>query len=516
MGSIVVTLVFLLLIVGCLAAAGYVAYGKWKEVEKTNRQHDVDLKQQREEAKNHERLLQEYNKRLLETNSNLSEQDRRTLLNIQEREKIAQRVEENAQRVEENAERIKNQAISARLKDEADAVRIRTQSVRLQNSREETENKDEKEDDADAVRIGNAPSNLATGERETDAEEGEDDEEKGTNGEKGRRTEAEAALHVTDGKVTKYVPLLAGMLWSADGSVKLGGGNARVQSSKTDSRKVEVHDSLFSPHMSTNRIDVSGKDGVAVFPGADSEHNPGHWKTYFGRMGPKGVNYIRGDTEILGDVETRGKLNARGGIHSDDLLCKKSARFRPARTRSQTSGKKEEGEGEGTAASESKHTAFPGGARGEHNIISGDTRVHGDFDLRAGDLSNSGTGIVRASNGAINKNNHMSMEPGLQDSPSSALNFNGMSSTHTWTEKGFDTDKSRWRLVTDQAGDNDVFQIDQALHPRHPDADPPPKGDDKFFPKTWVPLSIDKNTGRITLRGEVQVCDKDGKQCRVL
>jgi len=108
------------------------------------------------------------------------------------------------------------------------------------------------------------------------------------------------------------------------------------------------------------------------------------------------------------------------------------------------------------------------------------------------------------------------MEAGFgTDGTSSALNFNGMSSPDLWKEKGFNTDKSRWRVVVDQGVDRDVLRIDQTLHPTHPDYEPPSKNASSYPFKTWAPITIDA-TGKIKLLGEVELCDKDGNNCRTL
>jgi len=270
--------------------------------------------------------------------------------------------------------------------------------------------------------------------------------------------------------------------------------------SAEDPRRVDIEDRLFSPSFSTHSLDVTD-GGAASFPGGKSSRNPEAWRTYFGPNDTDGRNHIRGDTDILGDVGIDGTTSFKGRVtHGSTAI------FEGAKT-----AKNREGE------AVPSNTAFPG-PNGDTNWLSGNTHVFGDLRVDGGVESDEGKFVASRqgrnllSEGDVTPN-VMSLESGIGDGSRSALNFNGDSDANKAPPN---PDKSRWRISADQGGDRDVMRIDQALYPGHPDHNIPDKNSPNYPLKTWVPVTIDGTTGKIRLAGQVELCDRDGKNCRTL
>jgi hypothetical protein len=64
-------------------------------------------------------------------------------------------------------------------------------------------------------------------------------------------------------------------------------------------------------------------------------------------------------------------------------------------------------------------------------------------------------------------------------------------------------------VLADQGSGKDALRIDRTFASDHPEND----GEGGSSTR-WVPVSIED--GRIKLSGEVQACDKQGKNCRKL
>lgn len=500
--------VLLCLFVALLCGAAYAVYSVWYVGEER-------AKQQFDDASRQQKLLQEHNKRLSMMDANLSDSQRRALDDIQQRERLERRIEDNE-------DRIKRQAMAARLRNSAEEVRVRTQSVRLKNAKmnggeegkeskeggEDKETRDDLDDDnKHTVRLGNAPVRSG-GEGEGEGGDGSS-----------TSVMAQDALHVTDGDVTRYLPIVAGTVWSADGTVRLGGlaqkdggGGARVALGfdAAGRPRVEARDRLYAPHVTTSSLSVDGGNGdraVASFPGAKSEHNPNDWRTYLGKAGPDGNNYLRGDTRVTGNLRAEGDADVKGRVHAQKGLTVDGA----ARLGGAGAGdKKSDG---ATIFGRSTSSSVDGGKSDDEprNIIRGDTRFEGGkrIDVNGADLETRGGGRVRVRGGPAD-GALATLEAGFDGGARSALTFNGDSSPSSAADPAFDANKARWRVLADQGSGKDALRIDRTLASDHPDND----NDGGGGSTRWVPVSIED--GSIKLSGEVQACDRQGKNCRKL
>lgn len=471
------SLLLLIFIAALLAGLGYAAYLGYQAWEKSNeerlKQADISEKQQK--------MLQDYNKRLSVMDSTLSESQRQALDDMQERERLKEKIDENK-------ERIKRHAAATRLKDAANAVRLRTQSVRLKNpdaGEEGGEGGEEGTDHENTIRLGNAPidaSDLGGDEKDS----------------------VDNALHVTDGDVTEYAPLMAGKMWSAEGVLRLGGNGAHISLGEDDRTRIEVRDRLFAPYISAESMEVTGDSGIAIFPGANSSHNPEGLKTYFGKAGDDGRNYIRGDTDIAGDVKTDGRLDAgsnlrvRGNVRVDGTTRMKGAAKREFRNIDRTG-----------LESIIPNTVFSNSDG--VNSIEGDTVVNGLLYSVDPIVSQSPI-LGEKTMGVTNDGDTpVGLESGFDGGARSALTFNGSSLDHTNLEGVssnrtiHNEDKGRWRVLTDQGAGRDAFRVDRTISGAHPD-------NETSGNQVWVPVSIEN--GVIKFSGDVQACDRDGNNCR--
>ena len=462
--GVISTLLFIVIFVAIIGGIGYAAYIAFELWQKNKN----EMAEQAKLTEKQQKMLDDYKGRISVIDSGLSDNKRRVLEEMKSRKKINQRIDENE-------ERIKRHMSATRLQNEADAVRIRTQSIRLHNP-DTKENPEDEDDHSGTVRLGNA----AFHESPVDS----DDDRKG----------ADKALHVTDGKVEDYVPVVAGRFWAADGVIRLGSQDARISLGKDDKDLVRVQKKLFAPFISTDALEVVSDQGPVIFPGGTSEYNPEGWKTYFGGAGENKQNFIRGDTELTGELTTKGKMRTESGLHvkGESLDVDGMTRLRGAPKRF---AKEIDNSGQPDQVAQ---TRFPD-ANGI-NFLQGDTFNNGMLSAE--------DGIMTKGRLAVHDDefdNIVGIETGFDGGSRSALSFNGTSGGSD--DQILNTDKARWRLMADQGSGRDSLKIDHTLDADHPDND----GSGK---RSWIPVTIED--GSIKLHGELQVCDRNGENCRSL
>lgn len=455
-------LLLLVVLVAVLAPVIYLGHEKWNE-------YNEDSKKRSSREMRQERELREHEERMVRMDSSLSEAQKKALDDIKQRTLLNEKIERNRVRIERQERR-------ASLREAAYAMRLQTQSVHLQPGGGD-------KDGTLDIRMGSAP----TPER---PEVGTGTQLRGS----------AAALHVTDRDMTEYAPMVAGAIWSAEGEIRLGGGNARlvtVPSSLDGQTQIEAHDRLYAPVISTDVLEMGDPEGMASLPGARSALNPNGWRTYFGKAGKEGKNFIRGDTVLQGNVVAKGDLDVKRRLD----VSEGSAVFRGADARWGEPVTEEDRSG-----SRGWETAFPSESEGgKYNRVAGDTRVLGDIEARGevSATSRSGSNGSDADADAVTAKAKVGLEAGFDRGRRSALNFNGDSGGVSP-----DAERARWRMFTDVGkGGVESLKIDRTYAPGHAD-------NDGTEDRTWVPVSIED--GRIRLHGKVTICDEDGGNCRDL
>lgn len=457
---------------------------------------------------------------------------------------------------------LRREDIALRAKLESEVNGIEQAQRRAEEERKRQREQDERRFTTESLQIGRpgSSSGVQAGLRRP-------------SGDSDKNSGAKDAVHFTDRMMDRYAPIAAGKMWSSGGVMldgkaclnvgvgsdgddengknkgricfgkmsegldiigneeKVSGGRGGQQQEEWEKelRKVYVHDFLQTKAVDTDYVRVKG--------GKSEDHNPDEKPTIFASK-KDGKNYIRGDTHVKGKMNVAGTLSAENGT------------FR-------VKG------GESELNPDDKPTVFANAEEDDKNDIRGDTRVHGHITGR-GDLEVEGTarfpgaptdvsldnddkykytafndrdvegnvirgdthvsgkmthhGDVRAKNNVnVNKvlrakslkakkarfandtdKNNVVIEGGKSNDGNneglSALNFNGDTDGG---DNNFDSSKMRWRLGVDQRVDKDSLFIDRF-----------------GGGETWTPLTIED--GKIKIKGEVSLCDRDGENCRTL